>query len=217
LRAQSRLKEANITRIFGHRRVFEEDHFHQTAESYRNHLSAGEAADLEKYSNKATQLLRRQGDRLRALAEDGLLDSYRHVAMMAMLGAFYDAQGKCERIKNTPFPRQVANFGLLFTWVFIVLLPLAFVDMFEAEAKLHSLSTRLTLDYVLVMVPFTVLISWVFFVMEKVSDSTEDPFEGGVTDVPISALCRTIEIDLKEMLEAKEIPEPLKPVDGVLY
>jgi putative membrane protein len=101
--------------------------------------------------------------------------------------------------------------------VFIVLLPLAFVDMFEAEAKLHSLSTRLTLDYVLVMVPFTVLISWVFFVMEKVSDSTEDPFEGGVTDVPISALCRTIEIDLKEMLEAKEIPEPLKPVDGVLY
>ena len=67
--------------------------------------------------------------------------------MMAMLGAMYDAQGKCERIKNTPFPRQVANFGLMFTWVFIVLLPLAFVDSFEADTRFHALSTALSLDY----------------------------------------------------------------------
>jgi ion channel-forming bestrophin family protein len=57
----------------------------------------------------------------------------------------------------------------------------------------------------------------VFFVMEKVSDSTEDPFEGDITDVPISALCRAIDIDLKEMLDAEDVPRPLKPVDGVLY
>lgn len=217
LRASSRLKTADATRIFGHRRVFDEHHFHQTEESYHRLLPADDTAELERYTNKATQILRRQGEQLKALAEQGVLDSYRHVAMMAMLGAFYDAQGKCERIKNTPFPRQVANFGLMFTWVFIILLPLAFVDMFEAEAKLNNLSGSLTLEYMLVLVPFTVMISWVFFIMEKVSDSTEDPFEGGVTDVPISALCRVIEIDLKEMMDAEDIPEPLKPVDGVLY
>ncbi len=217
LRATSRLKAVGVTRAFGHRRVFKDAEFHQTRESYRRYLSAEEVTAVEKKANVATHLLRRQGDRLRALAEAGFLDSYRQVAMMAQLGFLYDAQGKCERIKNTPFPRQVANFGLMFTWVFIGLLPLALVDSFEADTRFHALSTDLSLDYILVMVPFTVLISWVFHIMEKVSDSTEDPFEGGVTDVPVSALTRVIEIDLEQMMDAEDVPEPMKPVDGVLY
>ena len=217
MRSNSRLKETKETRIFGHRRIFDGSQYHQSAESYRRHLSAKEAAEIEKFTNISTHLLRRQGDRLRELAEGGFLDSYRHVAMMSQLGSLFDAQGKSERIKNTPFPRQVANFGQLFTWVFILLLPLAFVDIFEAETRINDLSTRISLEYMMIMVPFTVLISWVFFAMEKVSDSTEDPFEGGTTDVPISSICRTIEIDLKEMMDAESVPEPLSPVDGVLY
>lgn len=217
LRRRSRLKEANVTRIFGHRRVFEDPGYHQTDESYLQYLSVAEAGEVENYTNMAAHLLRRQGDRLRELAENGFIDSHRHVALMALLNALYDAQGICERIKNTPFPRQVANFGLMFTWIFIVLLPLAFVDIFEGETLIHEFTTRISLEYMMVMVPFTVLISWVFFTIEKVSDSTEDPFEGGATDVPISSLCRTIEIELKQMMDAEILPEPLEPVDGVLY
>ena len=217
LRRTSRLKEATSTHVFGHRRVFSDSHFHQTPDSYWRYLSAEEVSEVDKYNNVATHLLRRQGDRLRELAEEGFLGPYRHVAMMTILGAFYDTQGKCERIKNTPFPRQVADFGLMFTWVFIFLLPLSFVEIFDAQTEKLELSEFLAHEFMLTMVPFTVLISWVFFIMEKVSDSTEDPFEGGVTDVPISSLCRVIEIDLKQMLEAEEVPEPLKPVDGVLY
>jgi putative membrane protein len=58
---------------------------------------------------------------------------------------------------------------------------------------------------------------WVFLMIEKVSDSTEDPFEGGVHDVPVSTLFRTIEIDLKQAMGAKDVPAPLEPVDDVLY
>ncbi len=217
LRSQSRLKAAGTTHIFGHRRVFQDADHHNTAESYEQYLSPEEAAAIAATANPATHILRHQGDKLRELAERGFLDSHRHVTMMMMLGAMYDAQGRCERIKNTPFPRQVANFGLMFTWVFIFLLPLAFVDVFEADTRFHGLSTALSLDYALVVIPFTVLISWVFFIMEKVSDSTEDPFEGGVTDVPVSSLCRVIEIDLKQMMADENIPSPLEPVDGVLY
>ncbi|MEM7550568.1 MAG: hypothetical protein AAF363_12880 [Bacteroidota bacterium] len=49
-------------------------------------------------------------------------------------------------------------------------------------------------------------------------DNSEGPFENYVNDVPMSAICRTIEIDLMEMLgEPKEtIPEKIKPVDDVL-
>lgn len=72
-------------------------------------------------------------------------------------------------------------------------------------------------EYMFTLVPFTVLTSWVFYIMEKISDSTEDPFEGGVTDVPISSLCRLIEVDLIEMLGEPEVPKKLEAIDGVLY
>jgi len=66
-------------------------------------------------------------------------------------------------------------------------------------------------------VPFCVLISWIFITMEIVGDNSEDPFEGFVNDVPMTALCRTIEIDLREMLDETELPEKIKPVNDVLF
>jgi putative membrane protein len=67
------------------------------------------------------------------------------------------------------------------------------------------------------LVSFAMLISWVFYMMERVSDSSEDPFEGGVNDVPVSAMCRSIEIDLKQALGEENIPAMHEPVDEVLY
>lgn len=39
-------------------------------------------------------------------------------------------QGKCERIKNRPFPRQHAEFSRLFVRVFVVLAPFGLLDVF---------------------------------------------------------------------------------------
>lgn len=217
LRQRSRLKDSHVTRIFDHRLLMEGVEYHHSPDSYRRFLSPAEQEELASMENPAVHILRRQGDRLRELAAAGFLDSYRLVQMMRTIDSFYDSQGKCERIKNTPFPRQVANFGQIFTWFFIFLLPLAFVEVFEASAEHHEMSTLVHHEYMFTLVPFTVLIGWVFYVMEKVSDSTEDPFEGGVTDVPISSLCRLIEVDLKQMLREPEVPKRLEAIDGVLY
>jgi putative membrane protein len=67
------------------------------------------------------------------------------------------------------------------------------------------------------LVPFSLLISWVFFMMVLFCVCCEDPFEGGVHDVPVSAICRTIEIDLRQALGETDVPPPLAPVDDVLY
>ncbi|GAB5467145.1 MAG: bestrophin family ion channel [Rhodospirillales bacterium] len=217
LRKRSRLKHSARTRLFDHRRVFDHHDFHQTFESYRRHIPEQEIAEMEGYANPALYLLQRQSDLLRDLAQRGYLDSWRLVQMMKMLDRFQAAQGGCERLKNTPFPRQVANFGQLFTWFFIAIMPLAFVEIFESNIQAHQLSTLLHHEFMLTLVPFSMLISWIFFLMEKVSDSTEDPFEGGVTDVPISALARTIEIDLLQLLGDEDLPDPVEPIDGVLY
>lgn len=160
-----------------------------------------------KYVNPATQLIRKQGEELQELAEKfGAIGEFRFVEMMRVQEEFYNLQGKCERIKNTPFPRQYAHFSAIFTWIFILLLPFGLVGLF-AEMSHNSMW---------LCVPFSVLISWIFFTMEIVGDSSEDPFEGFINDVPMNALCRTIEIDLREMLGETDLPEKVLAENGVL-
>ena len=72
-------------------------------------------------------------------------------------------------------------------------------------------------EYMFALVPFTMLISWVFFLMMKASDSMEDPFEKCVNDLPLNTMVRAVEIDLRESLGDENIPEPIKPIDDVLY
>ena len=52
--------------------------------------------------------------------------------------------------------------------------------------------------------------------MELVGDYCQNPFEGLGNDLPMNALCRTIEIDLREMLEDTDIPQNIEARDGVL-
>ena len=61
--------------------------------------------------------------------------------------------------------------------------------------------------------PFSWLAAGVFIIMEKTGAANEDPFENQVTDVPLTALCNTIERDLREMLQETA---KLHPVQGYL-
>ena len=163
---------------------------------------------LHSVKNGATQLIRIQGEHLKNLMHKvKLIDDFRHMQLMSTLEEFYNLQGKCERIKNTPFPRQYAFYSKVFTWVFILLVPWGMVA--EVATMNHSL--------IWLTVPISVLISWIFITMELVGDRSEDPFENFITDVSMTALCRTIEIDLREMLGETDLPEKIKPVKGVLW
>ena len=162
---------------------------------------------LIEFQNTATQIIRKQGEHLRKLVyEHGLTEDFRHMEMMRVLEEFYNLQGKCERIKNTPFPRQYAFFSKVFTWIFIALLPFGLVGQFADMG--HT--------FIWLTVPFSVLISWIFFTMEIVGDNSEDPFEGFINDVPMTALCRTIEIDLREMLGETDLPPKVVAENDIL-
>jgi putative membrane protein len=169
--------------------------------------SEHEYEELCNVQNMPTQILRRQSDDLKNIFEQqGLLESFRHIELMATIRELYHDQGRAERIKNTPFPRQYAYFSKVFTWIFVLLLPLAMVNEFE----------KLGESYLWLTIPFSTLISWIFMTMELVGDNSEDPFENFINDVPMTALCRNIEIDLREMLGEKDLPPRILPVDGIL-
>jgi ion channel-forming bestrophin family protein len=176
-------------------------------EEVKPFLDEQEYQELTNVQNMPTQLLRRQGEDLQHLIEQkGLIDDFRHVDLMASLKDMYNEQGRCERIKNTPFPRQYAYFSKVFTWIFVLMLPLALVMEFE----------KLGEQFIWLVIPFTTIISWIFMTIEMVGDSSEDPFENFINDVPMTALCRNIEIDLREMLGETELPPRVLPIDGIL-
>ena len=164
-------------------------------------IGQDEVDELVTRTNRATHLLAHQARRLRTLKQQGHIDTFEHVALQELLVKMFDHQGKCERIRNFPFPRQYASYTLYIVWMFAALLPFGLLDVFGELGD----------AYVWMVVPSAALIAWVYFAAELVGDYSENPFEGLWNDIPITALSRTIEIDLKELLDEPEIPEPLKP------
>ena len=71
-------------------------------------------------------------------------------------------------------------------------------------------------QFIWLTIPFSVIVSWVFIAMDRVGEATENPFEGGANDIPMAAISRTIEIDLRDMLDEKELPEPIAAINNIL-
>lgn len=169
-------------------------------------LSETEAEQMHNHANMATQLINTQSRDLRELHKLGVIDDFRHMEMARMLSNFYTLQGKNERIKKYPLPRQYANMSRYFVGIFIMMLPFS---MMPELMKIGNLGLWLA-------VPISALIGWVYVMMEVVGDYSENPFQGMANDIPMLSLCRTIEIDLREMLGETELPSPISSNNGVL-
>lgn len=156
--------------------------------------------------NRTVHIIGRQSAQLKELLDKGLIEDFRHMEMEKVLIEFYNNQGVCERIKNFPYPRQFATLNLYFVKLFVLLVPFGMLKEFE------NLGEHL----IWLSIPFSALVSWVFTTMEKIGEATENPFEGSANDIPITAMSRTIEIDLKEMLGETDLPSPAKPVNNIL-
>ena len=179
-------------------------------------LSEAEHAELSPMVNTATHLVHRQGEDLAVLLRDQKMDLFHQIAMMAILRELYTLQGKAERIKKTPLPRQYSEFSRLFTRVFVILVPFGLLDVFN-EYLPAGLPGLAEVPWMAMYVFAAAMIGWVFLTMEGIGDSSEDPFERSMNDVPMNALCVVIERDLRQMLGETDLPEPEQPIDGILY
>lgn len=174
-------------------------------EELKTLLPENEFQELAKKINKPNYLLQIQGIRIKEGMRYEILGPFDNISLEPTLAGFTNFQGACERIKNTPLLRQYHFFTKLFLLVFMAVLPFSLITDFTK------------MGYPALMVPFSILVSFVFGVMGKVGEVNEDPFENRVTDVPLTALCNTIERDLKEMLGENNLPPKLEPVNGFLY
>lgn len=127
------------------------------------------------------------------------IDTIQQAMVERVLVDIANAQGGMERIKNTPLPNGFRFFPNLFTRLFCLLLPIALVESLGLWTPIGS-----------------TLIGLVFLAVLSIGEDLTDPFANTVHDVPLTAMCRTIEIDLLESA-GLEGPAPLKPVHGVLW
>lgn len=175
-----------------------------------------ELAEVSAKANAATHLMAKQAAQIAALVKTQRIDLFHQVAMAEHITELFALQGACERIKNTPFPRQYAEFSRVFTIVFSILVPFGLLDVFADHID-RAMTTIEHLTPILPMLLASCLITWVFTTMEGIGDSSEDPFERSMNDVPMNALCRTIEIDLRQLLGETELPPKEAAIDNLLY
>ncbi len=181
-------------------------HDETTRTGLKQFLDEKEHDRLVNCVNTATQIINEQSRDLKKLREDDIIDDFRHIELENILRSFYTLQGKNERIKKFPFPRQYANISRYFIGIFIGLLPFSMVPELM---KLGDWGIWLS-------IPISALIGWVYIMMELIGDYSENPFQGMANDIPMLSLCRTIEIDLRQMLNETELPPNIEAKNGVL-
>lgn len=176
----------------------------KTVLSRHNKLQYYEA--LRSKNNTASVMLKIQIDQLTKLKREKKIDDFEHSDLVKQVNELFNLQGGCERIKSTPLFRQYSIFSRVFVLIFIFLLPFG---LLKDLGNLASWGVWLT-------IPFTVLISWVFYTMEQIGEYSENPFDNSVNDTPLTTICRNIEIDIKELLGEKELPEKIQPENNIL-
>ena len=153
----------------------------------------------ELHANPCATLLRKQLMAVTQRVDMFQLDPLRLHNLDRTIATLLDVQGGCERIKNTPLLRPYDYYPRIFVYVYTFFLPFAIVQ------RLGWMTFAVSLP-----------VSFLFYVLSRVGASVEDPFESRITDVPLDALCRTIEISLREQAGDTDLPSPLEPIDGFL-
>jgi ion channel-forming bestrophin family protein len=163
-------------------------------ENLHSLLSPDEMEAIAKHSNKPLALLQLHSKDISVFRSNGEVGEIAHVQLDSTLVRLCDAMGRAERIKSTVFPVTYRLFLHFIIYLFVITLSIALTDVeiyFE--------------------IPLLIVISSAFFLLEKSATHMQDPFNNKPTDTAMTAIARIIEINIRQLLQETEIPEPKKP------
>jgi len=175
-------------------------------------LLGEEAESVLKSPQPAIALLDRQLAEVNALLKNSAVPTQVYSELTKLIRDFHDQQARCDRIKNNPYPRQYAIVSSMFVMIFCTLLPFGVVPVF---AEMGKLGGALGTFGIWLTIPFSTLLGWAYMSLDQVGESSANPFEGNANDVPISQICRDIEIELRRGLGETNLPAPLAPVNDI--
>lgn len=162
-------------------------------------LPKSEIALLRSQKNMPLAQVQALGRRVQWAWRQGWISDYHLPLLDASLTEITAIQGACERIRNTPIPFAYTVFIHRVVAAYCFFLPLGIVG------DIHYMTPLVVL-----------LISYAFFGLDELGDEIEEPFGVDLNDLPLHALCRGIEINLRQLLDEPDVPEFLQPEKGVL-
>ena len=182
------------------------------------YLSKEEFDYVMSKDNKPNVILSLQSKHLRKLTDEKKFWDFSLLNFQQQINELTALQGKSERIKNFPYPKQYASIGYHFVHIFMWLMPLAIIPTFSVMgidiSKSHSFIGN---HFIWLNIPFTVILIWVFNTMLRIGLTGENPFEGSPNDVPISNISRGITRDLLQLIDEDpaNIPASFENVNNV--
>ncbi len=143
---------------------------------------------------RANRLLLCMGAWLADRRDEGAISDLLYNGMDANLNELAHILGGCERISNTPIPFAYSLIVHRTVYLFCTLLPFALV------ADLHYMTPLVS-----------VFISYTFLSLESLAEELEDPLGTAANDLPLDAICNTIERILSEMNDLTPLPAAHQP------
>lgn len=168
----------------------------ENKKEYESYLSQNEIEEINKQSNKHNAILSFQAKDLDELYQVNSIDGFKFMELNKMIVTFCDDMGKSERIKNTVFPTTYNYYSKAFIWIFV-----------------YSVTMTIGNAIGIWSIIFGTLVGYIFFTIQSIGQTLLNPFQDIRTGIPLAQITRTIEINLLEMLDEENIPEPIMSVD----
>lgn len=165
-------------------------------ENLSEYISADEWDELNHHNNKPLALLQMHARNLSELKEKNQTEVFTLVQLNTTIVNLTNSMGMAERIKTTVFPITYRIFLHLIIYLFVITLSISLLDIeryFE--------------------IPLLLVLSSGFFLLERSATEMQDPFRNHPTDIAVTAIARTIEINIKQLIKHPNVPEPLKTTD----
>lgn len=158
-------------------------------------LSDEDLSAIRRHSNIPLAISQLQTRVVKELYGENLVSEFARLQIERTLANLVASMGRNERIKNTVFPPTFGQILHIAIYLFAIFL---------------SLSSSFQLNIVFQVIILT-SVSMMFFLLEMMAHRLQDPFSNSPTDTPMTALSRTIEINIRQLLSERVIPKPVEP------
>jgi putative membrane protein len=167
-------------------------------DNYKKYLAPGDEERMGEQTHIPNAILLLQGQDIEGAVASQYTDVFRMTQINEMLNGFSDHMGKCERIKNTPFPVAYTTLIRTSIWLFAIVFPASITGVVGYWA-----------------IPFGWLLAAIFVLTRAMGEQLMNPFERTMSGTAMSSITRTIEINLLEQLGAEDIPKAVEPIDNL--
>ncbi len=162
-------------------------------------LSEEEVTALRDERNRPFAINQGTAERLREAWMAGLIHPMHLPVLEGSLTSLTDIQGACERIKSTPIPFSYTTLIHRITAIYCYALPFGVVD----QVKIYT--------------PFVcAIVAYAFFGLDVVGEEIEMPFGTDYNDLPLRAISRMIEVNLRQRLGEHDLPPLHTPINDYL-